>query len=183
MARPRKYNATLTHIEEWRQGRGVTLKAGTVVRFVRSPDTIGVVGTPEYHPNTYSVRVYEGPNPWNNHVSVVRDHEVYEVDEPNPCVWSALDRYPGPANAEMRRLNESFARQAEEWRKTRNVEKDIEFIEEDLIRQKTLLSQADVADPVLDEDIEKSDIIDPDDDPTVLVDDIEIKRERITEEE
>lgn len=153
---PRKSYATKkSYIEQWRDGERNIVSPGNVVCLKTSPDTIAVVGSPCYDVDTYEMKVWTGPKPWDYHVMEINAHKVTVVDKPNPCKYNDYERYPGPSSASIKKSIESWADYQKNRltnRTSKDVDREIAIIEEEMSKDRTIDDTIDKVVPEDDED-------------------------------
>lgn len=161
--------------DEWVYGddKNRTFKGGEVVRYHKDNNKIGVICEPEYEVETYRIKIWDGPNPWNYSYGVVHSDQVYVTDEKNPTKYNMNEEFRGPSFDQIQNLkNKINLRKKEESAK--DVEYRLSLLEEQLNVKRNINDDLD------------SNVIDYEDDDNsdyIKIDPVEKKRLQIIEEE
>lgn len=189
--RGRKTNEWHFHkrADDWQRGVNHQFRTGDVIRiykgdededgnFIKSKkDAIGIVSFPHIQRETYEVKIWTGPKPWDWFKRIMPADEMYKVDEKSPIGDDLCERYPGPSNNEIIRLREAVKTQKLD---AVSVEERVAALEEDMAYQKKIVNIKD------DDSIEKVSTANEDEDTheeIKMIDPLVQKRENIINEE
>lgn len=142
-------------MEEWLAGNGHLLQGGDVVVSKRNEKSVGVIQFALSRLETYQIKWYNGPNPWDFIEGEVSSSEVVKRPElPNPLKYKWSQRVPGPSSDEIDRLEAIFAQKKKD-RTAQEVEEYISYLEEELKNKKRLDVDETKVDSIVDETLEE----------------------------
>jgi len=153
--------------EHWLAGRNHRLQPGNVVRNKSDEKTIGVIQYPLCDMETYAIKWYIGPKPWDFIEGQVMSSCVTVTNEPNPLKYKWSERVPGPSSDEIDRLEAAFAKKAKKEFTAREADLNAALLEEELSKKRAIkkIDESKV-DSIVDETLEE-DIISPIEDISV----------------
>ena len=163
-----------TKLDNWRNGKGVRFNTGDVVE---KGDSIGVISFPHVEIETYQVKWYVGPKPWDFIEGIANGRYLSKSDKPNPLKYKNSDRFPGPASREIDKLNEIFNKNINKPKTAKEVEEHIAILEEEISRVYDNKKTEDEIDSVVDETLDVE--------PNLgeIVDTVDLKRKKIIDDE
>lgn len=168
-------NDAISRIDNWKNGINTMFKCGDVVE--RKAGEIGVITILLCECEQYRVKWYKGPNPWDFIEGKTNGYELKLSKKPNPLKYTNAQRYPGPAANQIKKLNEVFNKDIDKPKTGKDVDKYIQILEEEIIRNKDNKKVSDDIDSVVDETLEE------DSSAATIIDSVDIKRKNIIEEE
>lgn len=163
-------------IDEWRYGRNQTFKSGDVIK-LKGKEQIGVVYYLLKDIETYQVKWYVGPNPWDFIEGMIHGAYLEKTDLPNPLKYEWRQLVPGPSSEMIHALQLKFKEQdAKKVRTSKDVDAYVAILEEELVSKKKLVEIDETkVDSIIDETV--------DEEPVQIVDDISTKINSIIEGE
>lgn len=171
------YQDAVTRRENWINGINTKYKCGDVVE--RGTD-IGVICLLLSEIETYQVKWYRGPKPWDFIEGKAFGNQLTLSEKPNPLKYTHSERFPGPSSTQIDALNKAFAKQPVKQRSSKEIDEYLSILEEEMTKNKDIdvIKTSEDVDSVVDETAE--DIDEPIDD---IIDVKEIKIKKIIEEE
>lgn len=165
----------MTKLDNWRNGKNVLFSAGDVVENI-SGTSVGVISFPHVEVESYQVKWYVGPKPWDFIESISNGRSIKKSNKPNPLKYKNSDRFPGPASKEIDRLNEIFNQNQNKPKTGKEVDAHIAILEEEISRVYDNKKEEEI-DSVVDETLDVE--------PNLgeIVDSVDLKRKKIIEDE
>jgi hypothetical protein len=142
--------------EDWLAGKNNKLKGGDVVQTKSESKSIGVIQFGLNEIETYAVKWYIGPNPWDSIEGVVSSSTVEVVNIPNPLKYKWSQRVPGPSSDQIDALEAKFAAKRDNRPKTaKEVEQHLAILEEELSKKKKNEIDETKVDSIVDETLDE----------------------------
>jgi len=163
--------------DDWLQNTNAKFKCGDVVERVDQADQLGVVCFPLHEIETYKVKWYKGPKPWDFIEGTGKGSQLKLSDKPNPLIYKHSDRFPGPSSTQINKLNEVFNKDLNKPKTGKEVDQHIAILEEELSKNKIIVKKKEEVEYIVNEEDEDNE------DVPAIVDSVEIKRKKLIEEE
>lgn len=142
--------------EDWLAGKGHKYSPGQVVESKNSSTSLGVIQFALTAIETYAVKWYVGPNPWDFLEGECTSFGTFKSDKKNPLNYKWSQRVPGPSSDQIDALEEKFAKAAIiKARSAREVEQHIAILEEEMSKKKKFDIDETKVDSIADETLEE----------------------------
>lgn len=155
----KKYNKSESLREAWLANKNHRWHGGDVIE---KNGSLGVVQFAMCDIETYKIKWYIGPNPWDFHEtdSYLGGAEVTRSDKKNPLKYKWSERVPGPSSDEIDKLEAHFAEMHKKKLKNRtakDVDAYVASLEEELVKKKTIEKEIDesTVDSIIDKTLEE----------------------------
>lgn len=164
----------MAKLDAWRNGRMNNFNSGDVVE--SGDSEIGVVCFPHVDIDSYIVKWYSGPKPWNFVEKVTYGSQMRKSNKPNPLKYKDSERYPGPSFEAIEKLNVVFSEKSNKPKTGKEVDKYISILEEEIYRTNDNKKEEEI-DSVVDETLDAE--------PNVgeIIDSVDMKRKKIIEDD
>jgi hypothetical protein len=158
----KKYTRSESMREAWLANKNHKWHGGDVVE---RNGSLGVVQFAMCDIETYKIKWYVGPNPWDflETDSYLGGPDTVKSDKKNPLKYKWSQRVPGPSSDEIDKLEAHFAELNKKKMKDRTpkeVDIYVAALEEELVKKKTIEKEVNeahadsIADKTLEEDTE-----------------------------